>query len=375
MVHLWRPAANGPSKARYALVAATACALAISVWVATGRDEPASSKSVARGAELFAQEFTPEEGLGPLFNEQACATCHAEPGIGGMGPDGLATVLRVGRLTDAGFDPMLGRDGRLEAHDHSISELGVACDRAAGIPVGANVTSVRNTPPLFGMGLIDAIPDEVIEAGAIPKGDGVEGQPNLVRGPDGRATVGRFGWKADSPTLELFVAEAFRSELGVTSTHAPADALPAGTDPCPGESSTPEIDLDDVRAVAAFITGLPPPQPGSHPTGAAVFEQIGCVACHVPALDDVPLYSDLLIHDMGPELDDAVVQGSAGGRDWRTTPLWGLSDRTRFLHDGRTDSLEVAIRAHGGEAAVAQRRFTSLSDDELHALLEFLRSL
>lgn len=375
MGHLWRPAMDRSSIGLYALAIAAVCALALWVWVATSRDEPASPQGAARGAELFTMEFTPEQGLGPLFNEQACATCHADPEVGGVGPDGLATVLRVGRLTEAGFDPMLGRDGRLEAHDHSISELGVACDRAPGIPVGANVTSVRNTPPLFGMGLIDAIPDEVIRAGAVAKGDGVRGRPNIVRGPDRSEEVGRFGWKADTATLELFVGEAFRSELGVISSLAPADTLPAGSDPCPGESSTPEIDLDDVRAVAAFVAGLPAPRPGSHSAGAAVFDQIGCVACHVPTLDDVPLYSDLLIHDMGPNLDDAVVQGSAGGRDWRTTPLWGLSDRTRFLHDGRTDSLEVAIRAHGGEAATAQQRFASLSDEQLSALLEFLRGL
>jgi CxxC motif-containing protein (DUF1111 family) len=287
--------------------------------------------------------------------------------------------LRVGRLTDAGFNPMFGRH-RIEAHDHAISELGVACDRAAGIPAGANVTSVRNTPPLFGSGLIDAIPDEVIRAGAVARADGVRGRPNLVRGPDGREDVGRFGWKSDTPTLELFVAEAFRTELGVTSPLAPAGLLPAGTDRCPGESSAPEIDRDDVRAVVAFVAGLPAPRPrSSHPAGEMVFEETGCATCHVPTLQAgtraVPLYSDLLLHDMGPGLDDAVVQGSAAGRDWRTTPLWGLSDRTRFLHDGRADGLRGAILAHGGEAAAAQRRFRSLSKDQLRSLLEFLRTL
>ncbi len=110
-----------------------------------------------------------------------------------------------------------------------------------------------------------------------------------------------------------------------------------------------------------------------------VFKQTGCASCHVPALQsgtgDVPLYSDLLLHDMGPALDDAVVQGSAGGRHWRTTPLWGLSDRTRFLHDGRADSLEAAILAHGGEADAARQRFRSLPSDQLRSLLEFLGTL
>ena len=355
----------------------TVCA-AISVWVLTRSGERGAPVDVARGPELFRMEFTPEQGLGPLFNERACSGCHAQPEVGGMGTDGLATVLRVGRLTGARFG-LTFENHRIEAHAHSISELGITCERAAGIPAGANVTSVRNTPPLFGMGLIDAIPDEVIRAGAVAKGDGVKGRPNLVLGPDGPEDVGRFGWKADGPTLELFVAEAFRSELGITSPLAPADPLPPGVDRCTGESDSPDVDRDVVSAVAGFVAGLPAPRPSSDVAGEMVFEDTGCVACHVPTLQAgaraVPLYSDLLLHDMGPELDDAVVQGSARGRDWRTTPLWGLSDRTRFLHDGRADSLEAAIRAHGGEAAAARRRFLALSDDQLRGLLDFLRSL
>ena len=379
MSRFWRTAANRSSNAFNALAILAIGAAIISIWMLTWNGERVLPEDAERGAELFQTEFTPEQGLGPLFNEQACSTCHAEPAVGGVGPDGLATVLRAGRLTDAGFDPTF-RKHRIEAHAHSISELGVACDRASGIPAGANVTSVRNTPPLFGSGLIDAIPDEVIRAGAVPKGLGVRGVPNLVRGPDGSEDVGRFGWKADTPTLELFVAEAFRTELGLTSPLAPAGPLPPPSNRCPGESSASEIDRDDVRAVTAFIAGLPAPRPsGSQSAGAIVFEETGCATCHVPTLKagtrDVPLYSDLLLHDMGPGLDDAVVQGSARGRDWRTAPLWGLGDRTRFLHDGRADSLEAAILAHGGEAEAARQRFTSLADDQLRDLLEFLNSL
>ena len=361
-----------------ALLIGAVIALLASVWVLT-RDGELDLPAVARGAELFRTDFTPDEGLGPLFNEPSCSTCHAMPEVGGMGQDGLATVLRVGRLTDAGFTPMF-RNHRIEAHAHAISELGVECDREPGIPAGANVTSVRNTPPLFGAGLIDAIPDDVIRAGAVAKGDGVNGRPNLIRGPDGAEDVGRFGWKADGPTLELFVAEAFRAELGVTSLLAPADPLPSGLTRCPGESTGPEIDRDDIGAVAAFVAGLPAPEPqNTHSTGEVIFEATGCAACHVPVLQagarEVPLYSDLLLHDMGAALDDGVLQGSALGRDWRTTPLWDLSDRSRFLHDGRAESVEAAILAHGGEAEAARRQFSSLSDDDLRALLEFLNSL
>ncbi|MDQ4124895.1 MAG: c-type cytochrome [Actinomycetota bacterium] len=339
--------------------------------------------AVARGAALFRRQFTPAEGLGPLFNERACSSCHVEPAIGGMGRDGLATVLRAGRLTSSGFDATLGHGRgarRIEAHAHSVAELGVDCDRVAGIPPAANTTSVRNAPPLFGSGLIDAIPDEVIAAGAVPKGRGVEGRPNYVRGPDGRRVVGRFGWKGDTPTLEQFVADAFRTELGVTSPLAPAGPLPADARPCPGDSSAAEIGASDVRAVVAFLDSLPAPrvEPLEAP-GARVFTATGCAACHVPELDTgstkVPLYSDLLLHDMGRALDDGFVQGEADGADWRTTPLWGLSQRKRFLHDGRADDLRAAIVAHGGEAEAATRRFLALSRDDLRALLDFLRTL
>lgn len=378
MGRFWHSSSKRPSDALLALLIASVCALLVTIFVVNRSREDGSPGHSARGAELFGMEFTPEQGLGPLFNERACSGCHAEPSIGGVGRDGLATVLRVGRLTDSGFDPMFG-NRRIEAHAHAISELGVECDRAAGIPAGANVTSVRNTPPLFGAGLIDAIPDEVIRAGAVDKGNGVSGRPNLVPGPDGREKVGRFGWKANGSTLELFVAEAFRTELGVTSSLAPGDPLPAGATRCPGESASPEIDRDDLRAVTAFLADLPAPRPRSAHPGATVFEDAGCAACHVPTLQAgtgaVPLYSDLLLHDMGPALDDAVVQESAGGADWRTTPLWGLSDRTRFLHDGRADSVEAAVLAHGGEAEWARERFRSLSEDELRSLLEFLRGL
>ena len=348
--------------------------------VARQQDQPATSTE--RGRELFLAKFTPEQGLGPLFNDQSCAGCHLEPSLGGVGRDGLATVLRVGRLTRAGFDPMNGRGGPV-APEHAISELGADCDLQAGIPAGANVTSVRNTPSLFGSGLIDAIPDDVIRAGAVARGDGVKGRPSIVRGPDGRERLGRFGWKAHQPTLELFVGDAFLSEMGLTSPLAPAAALfsrRTAAGPCPGQDRGSEVGRDEVAAVAAFVAALPAPTPSRSPAaGARVFEQTGCAACHVPALETrtrkVPLYSDLLLHDMGRALDDRVVQGSAAGADWRTTPLWGLSARSRFLHDGRARTIEAAILDHGGEAQRARDRFRALSAEARRSLLAFLRTL
>ena len=374
----WHVAVPRSSTASIVSLLAAVCAILLVVSALT--DEEGDSRTDAeRGAELFSMEFTPEQGLGPVFNQTGCAACHLEPSVGGVGRNGLETVLRVGRLFDGHFDPLVGRGGPV-ARSHAIAELGVDCDRVPGIPAGANVTSVRNTPSLFGTGLIDEIPDEVILAGAIEgRGDRITGEPNLVRGPDDRELIGRFGWKADVATLEQFVAEALRNELGVTSLLAPGGPPPAESERCAGESADPEVDEDAITAITAFVAALPAPQPLSdEPAGAQVFDDIGCAACHTPTLEageeGVHLYSDLLLHDMGPALDDQVIQGSASGREWRTAPLWGLADRTRYLHDGRAKSIADAILAHGGEAQAAREHFRSLPRGQLRALLEFLRT-
>jgi CxxC motif-containing protein (DUF1111 family) len=237
---------------------------------------------------------------------------------------------------------------------------------------------------LFGLGLIDSIPDDVIVAGAVPHAGGVHGRPNIVVDAAGQRRVGRFGWKADVPSLELFVAAAFRNELGLTNPLAPTDlsATPDGAAGCLGEGQGPEDDGTIIRATTAYVASLVAPALRSNaltPEGAALFNTTGCAACHMPTLPagtrDVPLYSDLLLHEMGPDLDDGVPQADANGRDWRTTPLWGLGQRQRFLHDGRARTILAAIRAHGGEAAHAVRQFADLPADARELLLSFLASL
>jgi CxxC motif-containing protein (DUF1111 family) len=317
--------------------------------------------TVQRGAALFSATFTPKQGLGPLFNKTSCVDCHNTPTLGGGGPEGLAPVLRVGRLADDGFDPLVGRGGPV-ARAHSVGEVfSSECTAMAGVPPSANLTSVRNSPPLFGLGEIDSIPDAAILGQAAANG----GRPNFT---DGR--VGRFGWKADTADLQRFVADAFRNELGITSPMAAVDFVRG--DGC----GAPSIDVDAsvIEAVTAFIRSLPSPA-AEAPGNARLFEEIGCAACHVPQLAGVPLYSDLLLHDMGSALDDAVTQGQARGVDWRTTPLWGLSGRTRFLHDGRARTIEAAILAHGGEAESAAQQFRTLPAADRQALVEFLRTL
>ena len=342
--------------------------------------EASSTDLIAQGAKLFMADFTPEQGLGPLFNRRSCALCHQSPTAGGMGWDGLAVVRRVGRFDGGSFDPLVGSGGPV-ARDHSIAELGVPCDLVAGPPATANLISVRNAPALYGLGLIDRIPDAVIRAGAAT--NGTKGRPHILRDALGNERVGRFGWKADTATLEQFVGEAFRNELGITNPLAPADLVASSTG-CGGgrPSATLEDDGTVVRAVTAYIASMPPPPSRvspQHRAGRILFSTIGCAACHTPTLSangiDIPLYSDLLLHDLGPAMDDRVVQGEATGKDWRTTPLWGLNMRDRFLHDGRATNVPDAILAHDGDAAPAIGAFRQLAWHEQAALIAFLLAL
>jgi CxxC motif-containing protein (DUF1111 family) len=369
----------GPGTRRYLTLLVVAWAVIGLAWLLTRADHRRLT-AAQRGAQLFGTQFTVAEGLGPLFNRRSCAGCHSFPTAGGVGTHGLATELRVGRISRTGFDPMLGVGGPF-AREHSITELGAKCPLSPGIPAGANLSSVRNSPMLFGDGLVEAIPDGVIlRRAATERRLGVRGRPNLVRGPDGSVRVGRFGWKADISSLELFVAGALRNELGVTSPLARADALPLGAPRCRGESSRPEASTQVVAELTAFVSDLPAPQPATATAvGRKVFDRIGCGVCHVPTMRStrgpVNLYSDLLLHNMGASLDDHVVQGHASGSDWRTAPLWGLSTRARFLHDGRADTLRAAIEAHGGDAGAARQRFMGLPARQRASLLAFLHSL
>jgi CxxC motif-containing protein (DUF1111 family) len=363
-------------------------ALALGGAGALGRPSTASAPyapdgSAAQGEALFLTEFTPEQGLGPLYNARSCVTCHNSPTVGGMATESTGVVARVARAGDDGVDLLIGRGGPI-ARAHSVAELGHGCALVAGIPPEANLVSVRNAPQLFGMGLIDSIPDEVILAGAGPKGEGIHGRPNPVTAADGTQRVGRFGWKADTASLEVFVAEAMRNELGVTSPLAPFDSLPAhtpGSAPCAGEVETAD-GATVVAALSAYVGSLPAPAPrqaAKNARGAAAFARAGCADCHTPALHangrEVGLYSDLLLHDMGPDLDDGLPQGEAGGSDWRTTPLWGLGNRSRLLHDARARTVEAAVAAHGGEATSARNQFRDLPETDRAALLAFLSSL
>lgn len=342
------------------------------------------SNLVAQGAHLFLTEFTPDQGLGPLYNARACVTCHNTPGAGGMGRDTTGVVTRVARISDDGVDLLAGRGGPI-ARGHSVAELGHSCVLDLGIPAEANLVSIRNAPALYGLGAIEAVPDEVILSGAVLQNDGVQGRPHWVQGTDGVQRIGRFGWKADAASLEQFVADATRNELGITSPLAPRDWLPtrgAGSPRCAGDGDGLDDGGATVAALTAYVASLRPPtlRTGAEgSSGQAIFRDVGCAACHTPYLaaggDQVWLYSDLLLHDLGPDLDDGLPQGQARGRDWRTTPLWGLGDRVRFLHDARARTVDAAILAHGGEATPTGQLFRELSPSDREALLAFLAAL
>jgi CxxC motif-containing protein (DUF1111 family) len=204
----------------------------------------------------------------------------------------------------------------------------------------------------------------------------VRGRLNILS--DGR--VGRFGWKAHSATLVEFMAEAFRDELGVTSPLATTDLVSG----C-GTSSRPEADAVPLTSLVAFLDTIDPPTPTAAcltSPGAAVFHSVGCDTCHQPNMfgpgnsganpTTIHPFTDLLLHDMGPRLADGILQGSATGSEFRTMPLWRVSERVHFLHDGRAHTIDEAIRAHGGQATAARDGFNTLGAADLIALMNFL---
>jgi CxxC motif-containing protein (DUF1111 family) len=266
------------------------------------------------------------------------------------------------------------------------------------MPPGATGVAFRTTPDVLGFGLLGAVPDSAILALADPddrNGDGISGRPN--RFLDGR--LGRFGRKAFVPDLSEFNQGAFVVEQGVTNPIVPVEEsigglpLPDGIDPV----SDPEIDRKTMDLVDDFVHFLAPPAPrklsavGRH--GRKIFYELGCQSCHEPTLvtgnhpvralryREVHAYTDLLLHDMGPELAD-ICFGEATPSEFRTEPLMGLrfsaeieEGEPHFLHDGRATSIEEAVRLHGGEAQAARDRFVALSEYDRKALLEFLTSL
>jgi CxxC motif-containing protein (DUF1111 family) len=343
------------------------------------------------GREEFEAVETPEGGLGPIFNGTSCAGCHSAGAIGGASAN---TVTRFGRVANGRFDPLDHLGGSL------LQDKAIAPEALERVPPEANVVTKRLSTPLFGAGLIEAVPDaEILLSALRPQPDGVRGRAALITdAASGKTRVGRFGWKAQQATLLSFAGDAYLNEMGVTSRLFPKENAPNGNqallaiwDLVPDIEDTVGPDgTSDIDHAADFMRFLAPPAPlrmtAAALAGARVFERINCSACHTPALltgaspvtalahKVVPLYSDLLLHDMG-KLGDGIEQGPAKMTEMRTAPLWGLRARAPYLHDGRAATVDAAVRAHEGQGAPSRNRYNALGAGERQQLLDFLGSI
>ena len=356
---------------------------------------PAEFEEFRLGLDDFMEVEATEEGLGPAFNGTSCAVCHNVPAVGGAG---IIAELRAGRRNEKGEFETLDSSG--ETLFHLFSVPGHGCQPV--VPAEANVFARRVPIPLFGAGLVEAIPDESIRALEDPNDrdrNGVSGRAALVTDvATGERRVGRFGWKAQHATLLAFGADAYRNEMGITNDLFP-DEVAYGVSqaqmrlcdrfPDPEDIRDPLTRRRGIDNFASFMRLLAPVARGGIDdevrAGEQVFNAIGCAACHVPTLQTgasanpvfhrkmVPLFSDLLLHDIGT--GDGIRQGNAETIEIRTPALWGLRLRRPLLHDGSAATPGDAVRRHGGEAELARRGFDRLSDADRAALLAFLRSL
>ena len=347
----------------------------------------------ARGQALFNRPFSPEEGLGPLFNQDRCGSCHDLPTSGGHGAEPVVKVSR--------FDPVEGCSTLSEHGGDLLQQVVTQSGRTAGltietIPEVATAVAEIRAPAVYGLGLAARIGEDEILRRADPDDedrDGVSGRPNLD--PAGR--VGRFGRKAQHATLHGFIEEALRLEMGITTPENPAEErrqgldLPAGADIAPD----PEATEEQLRLLVDYIDLLAPPRRrlpedpealADIEEGERIFAFMGCDACHTPSFTvgsaESPvfanrrfrLYSDLLLHDMGPELASTCTVGTTPS-EWKTARLVGLGYRSEFLHDGRVQRIQDAIELHGGEGAASREVFRRLNPQARAQVLAFLRSL
>jgi CxxC motif-containing protein (DUF1111 family) len=356
---------------------------------------PTEFEEFRLGMDDFLEVEFSEEGLGPAFNGTSCAACHNVPAIGG---GGVMAELRAGRTNADGEFETFDETGETLFHLFSVPSHG--CQPM--LPADATVFARRVPIPLFGAGLVEAIPDETLRALEDPSDrdrDGVSGRAAIVTDvATGERRVGRFGWKSQHATLLTFGADAYRNEMGITNDVFPQEVA-FGISPAQMRACDRIPDPEDVRDpttrrrgidnFATFMRFLAPiEREGVNDevrAGEQVFAAIGCATCHVPALmtgpnanplfhrKTVALFSDLLLHDVGT--GDGIKQGAAETNEIRTPALWGLRLRRPLLHDGSAGTPAEAILRHAGEATLAREGFVRLSEVERAALLAFLRSL
>jgi CxxC motif-containing protein (DUF1111 family) len=353
------------------------------------------------GDAMFGLPFRGPDGLGPLFIRTACSSCHAE---GGRGP-GLVQKMVV---VDAdGVTPLV--DQSALAYGHTVRQgLEAGATQPIVPPTGANVKlSIRLGPPVIGRGYIEAIADseiERVEAEQAQRADGIHGRIQRVTftsvpNPDTSffayqqgqtGLIGRFGMKARIATLDDFTADAFQGDMGMTTPMRPTElANPEGL--ADDERAGVDLPIGHVDTVTFYTRRIAiPKRVGLTEQGSALFAQVQCAACHVPSLRtradypiaqlaniDAPVFTDLLIHDMGAALADSLVDvaGQATGSHWKTSPLIGLRFFRTFMHDGRAMTVEDAILAHDGEARASADAFRALSAADRQTLLTFVEAL
>jgi CxxC motif-containing protein (DUF1111 family) len=382
------------------------------------------------------------DGLGPVFNRVSCSACHTRDGRGrppetdgaplesmlirlslpGSGEHGAPRpVPHYGDQLNEKALPGVPAEGRTVVHfserpgkypDGTRYSLLVPhyefADMAFGPLPRETRISPRVAPPVFGLGLLEAVPEAQIRSHEDPQDanhDGISGRSNEVwNAIDGRMALGRFGWKANQPSLRQQNAAAANGDIGITTHFFPHENVADGQvaaagAPSGGKDGEPEMKDEFFARLTFYVQTLAVPAARNldDPTvrdGAGLFAQVGCTACHTPTMTtgdypDVPElahqtihpYSDLLLHDMGKALADGREDFGATADEWRTPPLWGIgltqivNRHTRFLHDGRARSLEEAILWHDGEAHATRERFMQLSREQRTALLSFLEDL
>ncbi|HKO90836.1 MAG TPA: di-heme oxidoredictase family protein [Polyangiaceae bacterium] len=358
----------------------------------------------ARGRQAFETSHRVETGLGPVFNDSACNRCHNKKGVGGAG---IQSATVVGRLEGGVFDPLRAQGGPTLASASVMFEPAAELRRlipqcklprdGEALPSQANVVARRRTTPLFGLGLVDATPDATFLALAQSQPAGIRGRAPLVPHlQSGGRSVGKFGWKAQSPSLHQFSGMALLLELGITNPEFATEEPPLGNAALLGACDAvaePEEDAAGVEHLTDFMLLLAPipPLPRSKDAraGDALFTRVGCDGCHVRRLRSGPHpvaalseqeyapYSDFLLHDMGALGDQIGGDGDARPNEMRTAPLWGghLAGGSRLLHDGRARSFAQAIEHHDGQGAAARAAFAALSPAQQAQLLAFLATL
>jgi CxxC motif-containing protein (DUF1111 family) len=370
----------------------------------------------AAGDAEFARRFAVGDGLGPIFVGTSCEQCHAGDGKGHP----AFNLARYGQMRSGSFDPMASLGGPQLQH-RAIP--GYPPER---VPPGVTGASTFMPPAVTGLGFLDAVEDVTLIGLADPtdaNNDGISGRLQLhepsplieavlelesraAPDPDARGTlvggmyIGRFGKKALTVNLLHQTVGAYHEDMGVTSDLIPEDLFnPEAGGRASDGVADPEASSATVANVVFYLKTLraPPRREADHPEvleGELLFSQVGCARCHLPTLttgaseigvlDRVSFhpYTDLLLHDLGPDLDDGYTEGRALTSEWRTPPLWGIGlqesfqgGRAFYLHDGRAASLEEAIELHGGEGSLSRDAFLALSAEGRARLVRFLRSL